>query len=220
MPDFIPSGDAEFDAYSTQLASTVTTNPAAYGETLPSLAALTAARAVWDIAWPNYNNAQATAAAATAAKNAAREALVAEIRLLNARVQPRGATVTDAAREQAGLPVHDTTSGPIGAPSSAPLLQVDNSKRLTHTVSFRDAENPNRRGKPAGVFGCRLYLKIGAPPANLADATFVALDTASPYSYEFAPADAGNTAYWIACWVNPRQESGPCAETVASTITA
>lgn len=220
MADFIPTPDSEFDAYATQLVTTVTSNLLSYGETAASLAPLVAARGIWDIAWPNANNAVATAAAATATKTTARGGLEAEIRLLNGRVQARAGAVTPAAKEQAGLPVHDNNTTPVGPPASAPLLQVDTSQRLTHTVSFRDADNPNSRGKPAGVFGCQLYLKIGAPPANLADATFVALDTASPYTYVFAPADAGKTAYWISCWVNRRQESGPCSETVAATITA
>lgn len=220
MPDFIPPSDPALDAYSAQLVSTVTTNPAAYGETLTSLAPLSTALAAWGVTYPNSVNAAALAAAATAAKNSDRETLVGLIRELNGRVQARGTSVTPAAKEQAGLPVRESTSAPVGVPATAPLLQVANSQRLTHIISFRDAENPNRRGKPEGVHGCRLHVKIGSPPVNLDDAEFVAVDTASPYVYEFEPADAGKTAYWISCWVNPRQQAGPCSETVAATITA
>lgn len=218
MADFIPSGDAEFDAMLTLLANTVNTNAAAYGEDLGSLTALNTARSAWALAWPNYNNALAQAEGATATKVSARTDVEAELRALNRRVQARD-TVTDTAKLQAGLPVHDPSNSPLPPPTSAPLLQVDTSQRLMHTISFRDAANPNRRGKPPGVFGCSLYVKIGTPPANLADATFVAVDTRSPYLFEFEPEDAGKIAYWIACWVNPRQDTGPCSETVAATIT-
>ena len=219
MADFIPDPDPAFDAYAAQLVSAVTTDPAAFGETLASLAGLNAALAAWGVAYPNALSAQATAAAAIAAKNSTRAPLESEIRQLNARVQARRAAVTPAAKQQAGLPVYDSTKTPVGIPQTAPLLQADTSKRLKHTISFRDAENPDRRGKPDGVFGCTLYLKIGSPPANLEDATFIALDTATPYSYDFEPEDAGKTAYWIACWVNRTQDHGPCSETVAATIT-
>lgn len=220
MPDFIPSSDPTLDAYAAQAVTTVSSNPAAFGETLASIAALTAAYAAWGVTWPNSVNALAAAASAVAAKNTDREALVRELRALNGRVQARGDAVTPAAKEQAGLPVHGSTSTPVGAPATAPLLQVANNQRLTHVISFRDAANPNRRGKPAGAYGCRLHVKIGSPPVNLDDAEFVTVDTASPYIYEFEPEDAGKIAYWIACWVNPRMEPGPCSETVAATITA
>lgn len=86
-------------------------------------------------------------------------------------------------------------------------------------MDFRDASNPSRRGKPDGVYGAKLYLKIGGtPPAGIAECVFVALDTATPYTYEFLPAAAGKTSWRIACWVTPRQEDSPCSETVGGTI--
>ena len=218
MPDFIPSADDALDPYATNLITRLTSAPADYGETVPTLVELTTATGAWNTAYPANVAAQTAAAGATAAKDTARENLETAIRNLNNRVQARPA-VTNAAKELAGLPVHATGGGTIPAPDTAPLLRIDTSHRFRHTVDFRDAANPSRRGKPEGVYGVKLYLKIGGPPpTGPGECQFIALDTATPYMYEFAPADAGKTAWWIACWVNPRQEDGPCSETVGGTI--
>ena len=219
MPDFVPPADPNFDTFVNVLAPALTSDPAAYGETIASIAPLMTAIGNWNIAYPANNTKQAEASATAADKEAARDAAEALIRELNNRVQARGAAVTDAAKAAANLPVHAEGGSPIPAPASAPLLTIDSSQRFRHTLRFRDAENPNRRGKPDGVFGCKLFLKIGGPPpASIADCEFITLDTASPYLYEFEPAAAGQTGWWIACWVNPRQENGPCSETVGATI--
>jgi hypothetical protein len=219
MPDFIPAADDDFHTWVTNLAAAVSSNPANYGETALTITDLTTAMGVWSVQWPNYTTAQATAASATAAKEDARDDVEAAVRALNGRIQARGEAVTAPSKETAGFPVYAESSGPIPAPVSAPLLRIDSSQRFRHTLSFRDAANPTRRGKPEGVMGCKLFLKVGpTPPASPADCQFIALDTASPYLYEFPAAQAGQTAWWMACWVNPRQEDGPCSETVSATI--
>jgi hypothetical protein len=56
------------------------------------------------------------------------------------------------------------------------------------------------------------------PPTDPGECTFLALDTASPYTAEFEGADAGKTAYYMLRWVTTRGEKGPWSETIAATI--
>ena len=60
---------------------------------------------------------------------------------------------------------------------------------------------------------------IGAPtPTDPSAFSFLALDTATPYVNEFAGAEGGKNAHYIARWVNSQQEHGPWSETVSVTV--
>jgi hypothetical protein len=97
---------------------------------------------------------------------------------------------------------------------------VDTSQRLRHTISFVDELTPNTRGKPDGVSGCEVWVKVGnAAPADPSELKYLATDTRTPYVAEFDGADAGKTAYYMLRWVSTRGETGPWSQTVSGTIT-
>ena len=80
---------------------------------------------------------------------------------------------------------------------------------------------PTTKAKPAGVRGAEIYCAIATTaPADPAAYRFLALDTATPYLIEHAPADGGKTAHYLLRWVNTRGEAGPWSETVSATIGA
>jgi hypothetical protein len=165
------------------------------------------------------NNLSQNAARQTrATKDDKRAALVQNIRSLANRVQACPQT-TDAQRTMLGLTVRDTTPTRIAAPTTQPALFVDTSNRLQHGIQFKDSLTPNSKAKPAGVLGMEIYRKVdGAPPADLGQCDFVAMDTATPYVVEYSGALAGKTVYYIGRWVNRNGEAGPISDVISATV--
>jgi len=72
--------------------------------------------------------------------------------------------------------------------------------------------------EPAGVIGAETnraatvrerVLVDGPPPTDPASFNFVAVDTRTPYTLDFAGADGGKNANYLLRWVNPTGEKGP-----------
>lgn len=154
--------------------------------------------------------------AAVTVLNEEEETFIAHVRGMVAEIQTNP-DVTDAQRTAAGLPIRKTTRTAAAVPTTRPVAEVDTSQRLQHTVSFRN-EGATDRAKPEGVRGCEIWCVIGPAPASVADARYLATDTASPYLATFDAADAGKTVHYFLRWVNTRSEAGPWSETVAATI--
>ncbi len=78
------------------------------------------------------------------AKDHARAALQADIRPLVRRLQA-SPNVDDGARAAMGITVPDRVPTPAGPPGTRPVVRVDISQRLRHTVHFADEATPKRR---------------------------------------------------------------------------
>jgi hypothetical protein len=96
---------------------------------------------------------------------------------------------------------------------------MESNTGLRQILQWADDQTPLSRRKPDGVHGCELCLKIGDPaPVDDSTTTHRVVDTATPYVYDFDPADAGKMAYWMLRWVNPRGEAGPWGPVVSGKI--
>jgi len=106
------------------------------------------------------------------------------------------------------------------APTTRPVVTVDTSQRLQHTLHFFDETTPNSRAKPDGVKGAEIRRAVADAPVNDPEQMdFLALDSATPYVAQYTAAEAGKTASYIIRWVNRRDEPGPWSQTVSATIT-
>ena len=142
------------------------------------------------------------------------------IRPLVGRLQA-SSDVDDAERAALGITVPDTVPTPVGPPETRPVVKVDTSQRLQHTISFGDELTPTRTAKPAGVRGAQLWVKIGDPaPIDPSELTYLATDTRTPYVAAFAGADANKVAHYMLRWESTRGEPGPWSETGSATIGA
>jgi hypothetical protein len=66
-----------------------------------------------------------------------------------------------------------------------------------------------------------IWVKVGDPaPTDPSQCVFLALDTRTPYTADYAGTDAGKVAHYMLRWVNTRGEKGPWSETVSATIGA
>ncbi|NOT01326.1 MAG: hypothetical protein HOP29_11940 [Phycisphaerales bacterium] len=63
-----------------------------------------------------------------------------------------------------------------------------------------------------GVMGAEIWVKIGDPaPTDPNQCTFLALDSRTPYTAEYAGADGNKTAHYMLRWVSTRGDKGPPA---------
>jgi hypothetical protein len=117
-------------------------------------------------------------------------------------------------------PQQPRIKGRTGVPTTRPIVSVDTSQRLRHTINFTDETTPNSRAKPAGAMGCEIWVKVGDPaPTDPAQLRFLATDTRTPYVAQYNGEDAGKVAHYMLRWVNTKGEQGPWSQTVSATIT-
>ena len=221
MPDYIPAADDEFDAWQDNFIMYASANAAALGlDPLVDIPPLTAAQTTWTADRVANTAAQAAAGSARQAKDAARGGLEGVIRPLVARLQA-SSEVDDAERAALGITVPDKIPTPVGPPETRPVVSVDTSQRLQHTIGFADEATPTRKAKPDGVRGAQIWVKIGDPaPVDPSELTFLAVDTRTPYVATFDGADANKVAHYMLRWESTRAEPGPWSETASATIGA
>ena len=219
--DYIPGADGEFDAWQDNFITYASANAVALGlDPLIDIPPLTTAQTIWTADRAANTAAQAAAEAARQAKDAARGGLEGVIRPLVARLQASSA-VDDAERQALGITVRDTIPTPVEPPTTRPVISVDTSQRLRHTIGFADEATPTRKAKPAGVRGAQIWVKIGDPaPVDPSELTFLATDTRTPYVADFDGADANKVAHYMLRWESTRGEPGPWSETASATIGA
>ncbi len=219
MADFIPSGDAQLNSFSTNLISVVNASLADYGLVAADTVPITAALGTWTTAFGAVGPAEAVFRATITAKDTAREALIALLRALVKTIQSKP-SVTNESKTAIGITVTDTTKTPVAVPTTAPVGLIEQANRLEHSINFADVTTPTSKAKPTGVRGCQIWVKIGTtPPASASELQFLATDTRTPYVAQFDIADAGKTAYYWLRWENTKGETGPWSAVAAATIT-
>jgi len=218
MPDFIPAADEDFSVFANNFVNYVTTNAVNLGVQPATAAALSNGLLVWSDSLAAHDTAQIAATSARTTKDSARDALTIITRTTARSIQANP-TVTDEVRALIGLPIRDDGRTRPPVPTTKPVAQIDTSRRLQHTIHWRDESIPNSKVKPGVVRGAEIWAFIGpTPPKDPTQAHFVALDTASPYLLEHNSADAGKLAHYLLRWVNTRGEPGPWSETISATI--
>src|SRR6185436_8142887 len=102
MADYVPSSDADFDAWARNFVDNVVANAAALGVTTPQVEALQAAQADWGAKYPASNAAQAAVNSAVQAQNDSRSGYEGLIRS-QANIMQSSPRVTDPQRQALGL---------------------------------------------------------------------------------------------------------------------
>ena len=209
-----PSTEGGLNSYFQTAVAYVIANAARLLVSASNLALLPTSLATWASTFSISQNPNTSTVTATANKNDARDALKDLLRNIYADI-PESALTTDD-RNTLNLPERSTTATPAPVPTTKPLVTIDTSNRLEHTINFRD-ENGNL-AKPQGVRGCQIWVKIGASAKDPDELKYLATDTKTPYVYHFEGADAGKPAYYWLRWENTRGETGPWSDEVMATI--
>jgi hypothetical protein len=219
MADYLPGPDADYQAWVANFVTYANANLAALGLVAADMTPVTTAQTTFNTAFTDHIAAKQAAMAAKQTKDVGRQTLTAAIRPLVRRLQA-SSVVTDAERAALGITV-PATPGPIGPPTTAPLVSIECGNRLQHTLRFVDSATPTRRSKPAGVMGVEIWSKVGTtPPANEGELSFVSVDTSQPAVINYDAADGNKNAYYWLRWVNPTGERGPWSEQASATIGA
>jgi hypothetical protein len=58
----------------------------------------------------------------------------------------------------------------------------------------------------------------GAVPGDVSEMALLDIVTKSPYATRYPGAQAGQTVYYRACWVNRHNEAGPGSDLASGTI--
>jgi hypothetical protein len=227
--DFIPRGDAEFNAWQANFVTYANANQLALGLIPADLTLIILSQPVWTLSFTAHVAAQASAQSARATKDANRTALEVLIRALVRRLQA-SPSVSDAERAALGITVPDSGATAAASPTTRPVCEVDTSQRLRHTIDFTDEGTPARKAKPAGVLGAepiraapvrKRFGTLGpTPPVDPGELMFLAVDTRSPYTRDYPGSEGGKQAHYMLRWVNTRGETGPWSETATATIGA
>jgi hypothetical protein len=218
MSDYIPSSDAEFDVWQKNLLAIAADNLTAWGIPPADLNAVKSFQTIWAGAWAKACNPQNRTAADVKAKEEARENLKRAVRSFVAGWLASNGKVPDADRVRMGLTVRGASRAAVPVPNTSPVVTVDFSVRLQHTLSFADETTPRLKGKPDGVHGCEVYMKVGDAPGDVSELTYAGTDTATPFVWKFEGDKVGKTAYYALRWVNTRGESGPWSAIVSAVV--
>ena len=220
MGDFFPRQHAALGPWFNQLAAACAAHKTVLNLSDPKVAALQGAGTTWGNDYSAFLNAQAALNAAAESMRSSRDACVSLAREITRLTQANQAATAELKREM-GLPVHDTRPPRAPAPATCPVLTVDTSQRLQHTLKWRDEATPRSRAKPKGVTEAQLWSKIGgAAPVDPSECRFMGASSQSSLVLDYAGADAGKPAYYLARWKNAHNECGPWSETVIATIGA
>jgi hypothetical protein len=218
--DFLPRADAELVVWMTNFVTYANANLANLGLVAGDMTPVTTNQTLFSNAFTANVTAQNNAKNAAAAKDTARDNLETAVRTLVRKIQGTP-IVTNAQRQSLGISERGTERAPAGVPKSRPILSVDTSQRLQHTISFVDEETPTSKAKPNGVRGCEIWVYIGPEPSKLpTEYHYLGTDTKTPYVSHYEGTDGGKNAHYMGRWVNTKGEPGPWSETVSATIGA
>ena len=159
------------------------------------------------------------AKALTAAKNAAKEAFLAQVRLM-ANFRLKNPKIPRAALADLGFD-HDDTRTPIGVPPEHVGLSVRPSNVREHTVTWT-VEETGKKAVPYGYDGVVLRKQVLEPgeavPVHQASLPYSALLTKNNHVETFRIEDQGKRCAYSACWQNEKGEEGPWSDIIVVIV--
>jgi hypothetical protein len=218
---YIPARESDLVSWAGRFSTKTSADPTAYGLTEQQTTELAALNSAYAAAYAAANDPETNSHANVVAKNAAKEALIEEIRKLAGIVQA-DPDVTDNQKAALGLTVHDDEPTPAPIPAYAPGIKVVRTYERRVTLQLEDVENPDSRGKPPFVDGAAVFSHIGSTPPALGESsewTFEGI-TGRTMTEVVLPPDvpSGATAWFTAFWFNTRKQSGPPALAVSIQV--
>ena len=218
MPDskIFPAKDADFSNYANQAIPYLTDPANAARLNVSDTDGDEASRLLgdWNIVYRKSIDANASTSVIKGEKNRLRTDITDILRTIYDNIPKRNLTPADR-----GVLHLKERSRPQDSPvpTTAPEGSVNTSQRLRHTISFHNTGSEGR-AKPKGVRGCQIWYNTTAD-AGQAGLTFLALDTASPYTVSWGDDKVGKNIYYWLRWENTRGEEGPWSEVLMATVT-
>jgi hypothetical protein len=210
--DFIPSKDADFAQWASNLMDYLGQKLNQYGITQNAYESVRVLYDQFAAAYALAENPLTRTSAAVVGKRETRTAFTAALRLFLKGNVTYNNQVGDVDRTNMGLPVYDSSHSPVPPPSTYPDMAIDSSVIRRLSVHYHD-HGSNRRGKPAGVQGAIVRWGIlENVPNGVEELPHSALDTRSPYTLDFEDKQRGSKVYFCLAWQNNKGEQGPWSE--------
>lgn len=224
--NFFPEGDLELNAFVANFNTNLTAVMASLTLAATFDDAIIAAKTAYNTALTAHVAAQTASFNARQTKDAAKAALVDELRNLVRQLRANPG-FTDSMAASLGLPIYDSTPTPTTPGAETPSLSVDNSSPQTHIISFwqmgdSGGETTEQIAKPEWARALRIVRAVvesGQPCPAIELMGWLASDTASPYMVTYNGTAVGKDAYYRGAWETHRGEIGVWSEAVKATIT-
>lgn len=218
-----PRPDADFAASMNHYYDAVEKFYSAQGLDPVGLTELKKALDAWNAGYTAHVAAQNAAEGARQSKDAARRTLEAAARPVTRFVQAYGGT-TDADRATIGITIRSSGVARAAAPTSKPLVIVDDGGRLTHTLRIVDEATPTRRARPRSAERAEVFVAFtptGTPaPADPDSFRYVQSISDGSAVLDIDSLHAGQQAHYLARWVTRRGAMGPWSDTASATVAA
>ncbi len=214
--DYIPQSPDAYNAWQGNFVDETSANLQNWGIDAQIFQPVLDEQTEWDKVYPKAVNPQNRTQADVTARTEKQSSYTEVIRtFVNQQIQ-NNPKVTDADRNRLGVPVHSTVRTPSPVPSTVPVVDIVTGHQQ-HIIHFSN-EGSAGKGKPVGVHGCEIWMKKGTQPENDSELSFVATDTATPYTLKFDTADMGIMVYYRLRWVNTRGEVGAWSALVNAVV--
>ncbi|MDR0540554.1 MAG: hypothetical protein LBG74_08695 [Spirochaetaceae bacterium] len=215
--DYIPWNDAELLTFTKTLYAYARANYSRWGAPDPQqrlevfITAFETALAVFSS--PNHGKVD------TLAKNEAKDALIAGLRVYVQGFIARNPAVTDEDKEQMALPLRDTTPTRHSAPEAKPETEASPSGKGQHTVT---ALNPHsqKKDKPEFVTGVAFAHRLRDPdaPKSAAGDMPSEYQTATSRVFQWKEEDYGKIADYAAAYESGGGKRGPWSDVVSLIV--
>jgi hypothetical protein len=217
--DFIPRKDEDFLRWSTNFMTALSGIAQRVAFPEATRKALTALQTTFVT---KYNVAVAPATRTKASideKTEARDAFEKELRQNIREYLTNNHLVTDADRDNLGLPIHKSSHTPSPVAKTYPEFNVDSGTIRRLTIHFFDQGSVKSKAKPAGRHGAEIrWAILDTPPADVKDLAHSSFDTRTPFTLEFEEHERGKTVCFCLCWENTRGKKDPWSEIVSAII--
>lgn len=215
---YIPTRDSLLDTWTANFNARIALAPAVYGLTPADSTAINTVVSNFHAAYLLATNPGTRTRVTVASKDAFRSVMLVLIRQFAQQIQAN-VGVSNSAKADLGLTIRDTSRTPIPAPTTWPVLSIEQATAGSQRLRFADSSTPTRRAKPVGATAMELYQATDdLPVVDPTLGVFIANFTVQPINVGQQIGNVGKTATYFARWINRRGQPGPWSAPVSLTI--
>lgn len=216
----IPAGPTARYDFERNAITMGTANATAWGIPATKITNLASLRTTYELKYAVASNKSTQSPSATAARDAAWDAL--EVSLIDLYDHNLVNNAAISAADKDALHIHilgNNSTAPAPAPSTTPIITLVSEEISVLHVVYADSSAPNTHYKPANVAFCELVYKVGnTPPASITECTERYNIARSHEGIVFTPDQRGKNIYAYARWVNKNGKFGPWTSLVSALI--
>ncbi|MDR1399085.1 MAG: hypothetical protein LBJ41_04095 [Treponema sp.] len=217
MADFFPKRDADLLEWLKNFGAVIVENAVAWGIPTDTASGMNTQITAYEVVYEAATGGKGTKALIVE-KNEKRDALIAEVRNVKNRFIDYNTAISDADREQLGLPRRDRTPTPKPRPTSRPTLEVLPTNNRQHTVTAVN-QKTGKKTKPDDAYGVRFVWEIrDTLPTSAEDLRHSVFRRRIVEAFDYIEEDRGKKVFYAACYENAKGEAGPWSDIIESLI--